>query len=176
MNKAYYFMDDKQQAVSELQFKLRFISQYDTDIPTVLVDGIYGAETREAVRIFQAKNGLSPTGRVNFDTFTEINLQHEFFVKQNDNSGVLPDFSELEGNVISPGERSEYVTMLKLMISKISERDERFSTEIDNYFNERTENHIKDLQEIFGHEVNGLVDLALWKDLTELTSQYNSIN
>ncbi len=176
MNTDHYFIDDRQRAVSDLQLRLRLISEYDNDIPTVLVDGIYGAETREAVRIFQQKNGIPATARVNLETFTAIEEQYSLLVRQTENEGVMPDFSQLEGNVISPGERSEYVTMLKLMISKISERDESFSTEINNNFDAKTEGHIRRLQEIFGYESTGEVDLALWKDLTELTSQFNNID
>ncbi len=176
MNETHYFVDDKQRAVSDVQLQLRLISEYDSDIPTVLVDGIYGEETRESVRIFQSKNGLAATGRMDFDTFTELQTQHSALLRQTDNIGVFPDFSGLEGNVISLGEQSEYVTMLKLMISKISERDESFSTEINDRFDAKTEEHIVRLQDIFGYESTGLVDLALWKDLFEFTTQYSSIN
>ncbi len=176
MTSNYYFIDDKQSAISELQTKLRMISEYDSDIPTVLVDGIYGSETREAVRIFQQKNGFAPTSQVNFETFTEIDSQYSALIRQTENEGSLPDFSKLEGNAISPGERSEYVIALKTMISKISERDESFATEIDNVFDAKTEDNIRRLQEIFGHEVNGTVDLALWKDISEFISQYNNID
>ncbi len=176
MNKDFYYMDDKSRAVSELQAKLRVISEYDSDIPTVIADGIYGEETGEAVRAFQRKNALTPSGRVDYATFTELEAQHAEIVYMTDNEGVALDFSKLEGNVISPGERSEYVLMLKLMLSKLSERDERFATELDNYFDERTEQSVRLLQEIFGYEQNGKVDLALYKSLAELIGKCGIIH
>ncbi len=168
MNNDFYYMDDKSRAVSDLQTKLRVLSEYDSDIPTVLTDGVYGEETRAAVRAFQRKNGMTPSGRVDYNTFSEIESQHAEIIYMTDNDGINIDFSTLEGNVISPGERSEYVYALKLMLSRLSERDERFATEIDNFFDERTERNIRLLQEIFGIESDGSVDLALYKILSEL--------
>ena len=66
--KRYYPSDDEVKNIRELQRFLNYIANFSGRIPTVYPDGNYGSETREAVRKFQAQNGLSPTGETDFET------------------------------------------------------------------------------------------------------------
>lgn len=50
--------------IRELQRYLRRIAQVDGRIPLIGIDGIYGAETADAVRAFQQAYGLPASGRV----------------------------------------------------------------------------------------------------------------
>ena len=58
--------------VEHLQYMLNVLSQYIPEIPSVAIDGIFGAGTREAVIAAQRRFGLPQTGIVNFDTWDEI--------------------------------------------------------------------------------------------------------
>ena len=49
-------------AVEQLQFWLNTLAQYESAIPAVKVDGVYGSATANAVRAFQRKYGLSAQG------------------------------------------------------------------------------------------------------------------
>ena len=58
--------------IYELQSMLRLLAQTDGSIPLVNPDGIFGPETERAVLAFQSNMGLSPTGIVDFGTWTAI--------------------------------------------------------------------------------------------------------
>ena len=49
-------------AVEQLQFWLNTLAQYDSAIPSVTVDGVFGSGTAAAVRAFQRKYGLTVDG------------------------------------------------------------------------------------------------------------------
>ncbi len=165
-----YYVTDKARAVYDLQLMLRAISEYDENIPTVLTDGIYGDETRISVTAFQSQNGLPPTGSIDFNTHRAIVDIYSQLLLETDNSGVQIDFSALADNQISSKERSEYVIALKLLLSKLSVNDSRFETEIDAFYDDATAEKVLLLQEIFGHEQTGAVDLKFWKALEIKTS------
>ena len=42
------------------------------EIPLINPDGIYGAETRDAVREFQRTHGLPVTGEIDYQTWTAL--------------------------------------------------------------------------------------------------------
>lgn len=58
--------------VEHLQYMLRVLSAYISQIPSVAVDGIYGSATRSAVLAAQSYFGLPQTGTVDLTTWDEI--------------------------------------------------------------------------------------------------------
>ena len=70
-------------AVEQLQFWLNTLAQYESSIPSVTVDGVYGSGTAGAVRAFQRRYGLSVDGVVGRATWTE--LYNQFRSIQSDN-------------------------------------------------------------------------------------------
>ncbi len=60
------------QKVRQLQFMLRVLSEYITDIPPVREDGIFGTETRNAVIAFQKFAGLQADGIVGPQTWSAL--------------------------------------------------------------------------------------------------------
>ena len=58
--------------VEHLQYMLRVLSAYISQIPSVTVDGIYGSATRSAVLAAQSYFGLPQTGTVDLATWDEI--------------------------------------------------------------------------------------------------------
>ena len=58
--------------VEQLQYMLRVLAAYISQIPSVAVDGIYGSATRNAVLAAQGYFGLPQTGTVDLTTWNEI--------------------------------------------------------------------------------------------------------
>jgi len=58
--------------VRALQEYLAAISEVYTEIPSVVPDGVFGAVTEEAVRIYQSLFGIEPTGIVASTTWNSI--------------------------------------------------------------------------------------------------------
>ena len=65
-------MTDKERAISELQRTLRDIAKTDSDILSVIPDGIFAEETEESVKSFQRKFGFTETGKVDFELWDKI--------------------------------------------------------------------------------------------------------
>lgn len=59
--------------VAILQLMLRELGVLFDFIPDIAVDGIYGEETENAIRLFQEASLLSPTGRVDLNTYNRLN-------------------------------------------------------------------------------------------------------
>ena len=53
-----YYIEEKEEAIANVQRNLLIISQINENIPQVSVDGIYGEETRNAVKIYQISKGV----------------------------------------------------------------------------------------------------------------------
>ena len=70
-----YRIDREEEAIAEVQRYLRALSYRHKSIPHVGVDGIYNAETREAVRAFQALFALLETGIADRETFERLYLE-----------------------------------------------------------------------------------------------------
>ena len=62
--------------VEHLQYMLSVLSEYIPEIPPLVIDGIYGNATRNAVLAAQRRFGLPQTGEVDFDTWDEIYDQY----------------------------------------------------------------------------------------------------
>ena len=75
-------------AVEQVQFWLNTLAQYDSAIPSVKVDGVFGTATANAVRAFQRKYGLTVDGIVGQTTWKE--LYDEFLSIQSDNGTPTP--------------------------------------------------------------------------------------
>jgi len=69
--------------VERVQTYLNFISDFDSSIPKVTVDGIYGPGTAAAVRAFQSSQGLEPTGSVGGTTFGFLAREYRRLSGQN---------------------------------------------------------------------------------------------
>ena len=57
------------QPVRSLQTMLRVLAEDDEELSTLVPDGIYGNQTRQAVTAFQQKYGIPVTGVVNQNTW-----------------------------------------------------------------------------------------------------------
>lgn len=71
-----YRIDREEEAVAEVQSYLRALSYRHAEIAHVGIDGIYGEETREAVRAFQLLYALEATGTVDNETFLLLYEEH----------------------------------------------------------------------------------------------------
>jgi peptidoglycan hydrolase-like protein with peptidoglycan-binding domain len=56
------------QPVRSLQTMLRVLAEDDNELSSLVPDGIYGNQTRQAVSTFQRKYGIPMTGVVNEET------------------------------------------------------------------------------------------------------------
>ena len=154
-------------SVEQLQFWLNTLSQYDSSIPSVTVDGVYGSGTTAAVRAFQRKYGLDVDGIVGQATWTR--LYNEFRSIQSDNGtpNAYPGTALREG---SSGQNVRLVQFwLKIARSMYSSLN---NVTVDGIFGPNTTAAVRRFQSYFGLTSDGVVGRVTWNKLYEV---YNDI-
>ena len=161
-----YLLSDKPAAIREVQKFLHFIADRGkSKIPRVAIDGIYGNETRDAVSAFQLLNGIGVTGEVDRETFDALFIEY-------DNIRILDsvaDFIITDAHFpFKVGDQSDDVLHLNLLLVELQKSyrdigDVRKST----YYSQQTATAVKNLQQIFLMEENGIVDALMYQRMKD---------
>lgn len=155
------------ESVRQIQVYLYDISRVDRDIPRVNPDGIYGSTTVESVTAFQMKHGLTPDGRVNYETFRKLSSEHEkadMLLSQP--NGISPFTQPLKEGVTKLGDESELVMIVKIMLRSLG-ASYPYGEELnaDKVFDSDTERAIKEFQFIHGLPSDGIINKETWNRL-----------
>ncbi len=169
MDRNIFHISNTPEYIRGVQFRLREIGRRDKSLPEIFIDGIYGAETRNAVRQLQRNNGLAATGELDLPTFELINELFDDILRRERVDGYRPKFDSYEGGVMRAGDVFDDVYLLQLLLRELSLKDDRFFVDIDGIFNPQTEIAVKLLQRTLRYEENGRVDIPLWNALVRLT-------
>lgn len=169
MRNDFYSVNDTAEHIRRAQYLLRAIGRSDGRIPAVFIDGVYGAETQNAVTLFQEYYELPITGELDAITFDAIFREYSLLAEISAPVGFAPDFQYYESGLISPGDVFDDVYLIQLLFRKLSVKDDRFFIEITGAFDEQTENAVKLLQQISSQPQSGSVDPALWNTLVKLS-------
>lgn len=152
-----YRITDTSQAIREVQRYLLTVSQLQHSLPHITVDGIFGNETRVAVKAFQELNNLETSGTVDKTTFDLLYLEHLRLlnVKSINDSNIRDKDYPLE-----IGDSNESVIILNALIAIISDfYDITFENQGD-FYSASTQNAVKELQIVFGLDGSGIADKA----------------
>ena len=151
--------------IYELQTMLRLLAQTDGSIPLVNPDGIFGPETERAVLAFQSNMGLSPTGIVDFGTWTAITTAYRSTREFTQKGIALFPFPP-NGYTVERNEKSDLVCIIQIMLSGIDVVYDVFSNvRISGVYDETTENAVRLFQQINRLPQTGLVDVMTWNRL-----------
>ena len=154
-------------AVEQLQFWLNTLAQYDSAIPPVTVDGVFGSGTTAAVRAFQRKYGLTVDGIVGQTTWNE--LYDEFRSIQSDNGTP----NAYPGSPLRSGSSGQNVRLVQFWL-KIARTvySSLNNVTVDGRFGSSTEAAVRKFQSYFGLTSDGVVGRTTWNKLYEV---YNDI-
>ncbi len=154
-------------AVEQVQFWLNTLAQYESSIPSVTVDGVYGTGTANAVRAFQRRYGLEVDGVVGRTTWTELYDQFRSIQSDNGTPNAYPGTALREG---SSGQNVRLVQFwLKIARSVYSSLS---NVTVDGKFGAATTAAVKRFQSYFGLTSDGVVGRTTWNKLYEV---YNDI-
>ena len=144
-----YSTQDERAAIREVQRYLVTVSQIESTIPHVTVDGFYGEETRIAVTEFKKLSGLEPSGVVDFKTFNEIYFRHKAIL---DGREAKKSVYSLPHYPLTRGDSNDSVLMLNAMLRILSEHYEIPKPKDDSYFSSETADAVVYLKGVFGLE------------------------
>ena len=152
-------------AVRAVQFYLRRLSAYYSDVPTVTVDGTFGAATTRAVRAWQERAGLTVDGTVGRLTWQSIYDA----VQALETSGPVVRAVRLPSPAVTlrPGDSGPAVLQLNRLLlflnQWIPEINFLAGTEPGDTFDPELEIAVRSAQQYFGLEETGEVTPAAWK-------------
>lgn len=155
------------ESVRQIQVYLYDISRVDRDIPRVNPDGIYGSTTVESVTAFQKKHGLTPDGRVNYETFRKLSTEHEKADVILSPPRKATAFDQaLKNGVTKLGDKSELIMIVKIMLKALGV-SYPYGEELnnDNVFDLDTERAVREFQFIHGRPSNGIINKETWNRL-----------
>ena len=164
-----YNIDDKPAAIKEVQLYLRGVG-YDS-LP-VIVSGVFDDNTIRAVKDFQAKNNLSETGAVNYETF--VSLYDEFKLTE-DKRGIREKHDSFITFPVTrgmSGDEIEYAN--NLIIDILDYYGHYHRVRKSAFFSEATEEGVIIIQELFNLTQTGEIDEITYKRmLIERDSIFN---
>lgn len=167
--------------VTLIQEQLNAIAvNYPNITPIYPVDGIFGAATEEAVKVFQRQFNLTADGIIGKTTWYKINYIYLAVRKlaeltsigriENTKSGEWP------GTVLREGSKGVDVQQLQYYLSVISTFQPQISTinTIDSRFGLQTERAVMAFQRAYGLTVDGIVGRTTWNAIYGAYSRFNT--
>ena len=161
---------DSGNPIENLQFYINYISNFYPAIPSVVRDGIFGAETANAVRQIQSLFSLEPDGVVGPRTWRAIydaylGIVSTIPLEYTEASGV-----PFPGEVLRVGSEGEDVVLLQRYLNRIAEDfPEIPSVSVTGYFGNQTEASVMSFQEYFGTSAqSGTVDAVTWDAIVDV--------
>ena len=153
--------------VEQLQFWLSTLAQYESSIPSVTVDGVYGSGTAAAVRAFQRRYGLTVDGIVGRTTWTELYDQFRSIQSDNGTPNAYP------GTALREGSSGQNVRLVQFWL-KIARTvyTSLANVTVDGKFGAGTAAAVQRFQRYFGLTSDGVVGRITWNKLYEV---YNDI-
>ncbi|MBQ7901057.1 MAG: peptidoglycan-binding protein [Clostridia bacterium] len=154
--------------IESLQTMLRNISGNYEDVPLVVPDGIFGAQTLEAVQAFQQLFGLEPDGVVNFNTWNKI-VEISRQVNAENASG-MPVLAYNESNEdILPGETIIDLYVIQAMMKALAAVIESFDDiEVTGTHDRPSVDAVKKIQVVVGMDDNGIITVEFYDNLAQL--------
>ncbi len=154
-------------AVEQVQFWLNTLAQYESALPSLAVDGRYGAVTASAVRAFQRRYGLTVDGVVGRETWNAI--YNEFRSIQSDNGTP----NAYPGTALREGASGQNVRLVQFWLKIAHTVYSRLNDiTVDGRFGAATTAAVKRFQTYFGLTSDGVVGRTTWNKLYEV---YNDI-
>ena len=153
------------QPVRSLQTMLRTLSEDDPTLPTIIPDGIFGNQTRQAVYAFQRKFGIPATGVSDQETWEKIVEEHgDAHIRL---SPAEPLQLILNPNqVLRKGEYHPYLFLIQSMLVTLSEVfGEIAPPSITGILDQQTSEAIVSFQLISDLSPTGELDKITWKHL-----------
>ena len=155
--------------VSNLQYYLDYLSVYYNTIPSIAVDGTFGASTRSAVESLQRTFGLPVDGIVGEATWNALYDAYLGIVRTvplQYTEGVIVPY---QGVVLRIGADSEEVRLLQEYLNYIARSYPTIPTVTPTgYFGPLTQNAVIAFQNEFGLDPTGTVGAITWQEITEL--------
>lgn len=154
--------------VREFQYFINVLGENLAIIPPVAIDGIFGADTENAVRAFQSAYGLPVTGVVDEETWVDLYNAYRGILNSSAQYVNGVPVALFPGYLLLFGMQGDEIRLLQEYLSKLSEvYPEIPPVEVNGIFGSATRNAVRAVQSLFGLNVTGIVDALTWDAITD---------
>ena len=162
---------DERLSIIEIQNNLRELTKAGWALPSIIADGIYGEQTRKAVRQFQLTQELPVTGRVDLITWQVLRAAADRSRwERSPASPIYPWNRPLAGGTANPGERTDLIYIVQIMLRESVAYD--FELPLTGVLDDATSRALRRFQQINGLTVTGQVDRSTWDALADAYNKY----
>lgn len=166
-----YTDEQKKEHIRELQTYLYVISMFDKNIPQILPDGVYDADTKAAVEAFQRTYGLPVTGETDTATWDRITSVYKEYL---DGAPAAYHAFPSRSFVLGAGDSGELVYIIQAMLLKAAERyDNMPRPAVCGEYDERTEAAVLAFRSCCGLPDSGSLDCAVWNMLVRVSELWS---
>lgn len=164
--------------VRAVQYYLRRLSAYYSDIPSVTVDGVFGSATTKAVKAWQARAGLTVDGVVGRLTWNSLYAAVENLAE----SGPVVRAASLPApaSTLQPGDTGASVLRLDRLLlflgQWLPEINFLGSTVPSNVYSNDLEITVRSAQRYFGLPETGQVTAADWNVFLKAAQSLSEVN
>ena len=156
------------ETVRDLQRYLRRIAQADDRIPVISVDGIYGAETAQAVQAFQQAYGLPASGQADRLTWQAL-LEVYRAVREYDERGIGVTVLQNGQQQLGEGSDAAQVYVLQAILQQLYGRGYLpQAVPIDGVYGAETKRAVEHIRRIGNLPQGDTVDRAAWDVIARL--------
>ncbi len=140
--------NERKEKIKQLQKYLREIAKKDDRIPLLVIDGLFLAETQNAVEIFQEIYGISKTGEVDEETWNKIYKEYIDIVG-GWRSCLCLDVLKNKDAALNMGESGYIIYFIQVMLKRISDKYSNFpEIEVSGTVDENTQKALLQVREI----------------------------
>ncbi len=157
-------------AIRNLQRYLRQLAFFNDALPELPIDGVYGAETRLAVELFQQSQGLPVTGLVDRQTWDAVYEAYRISVADASKPISIDVFyRQPVPSYIRMGDAGFAVAAIQYMLNEVlSFYGELLQLETDGSYGSQTSDAVQIFQGYAALPQTGEVDLETWNRLSLL--------
>ncbi len=149
------------------QFYLNYLSRFNRNLQPVVVDGIYGYRTANAVRAFQREYGLTVDGILGRNTWNKLQQVYLDVVRN-----LPPSAQAYPGYFVTTGSPAPIVRQLQTYLRKIAQTDRSIPVvAVDGVYGPGVKNAVLQFQRQVGIEPSGYVGPLTW---TAIVERYNA--
>ncbi len=164
---------DRGQYIIPLNYMLRAIAYFDSNIPFLEVDReVFGENTKQMLIAFQNQYNLPATGIVDANTWKALKEVYQQTMEKVPRECLMGLNEFYPGRYLSRGMTGDDITELQQFLYLICENTHSIpGVVINGIFDNLTEQSVKTLQKRFGFEQNGVVGPGVWYEIVQLAKQ-----
>lgn len=153
------------QSVRSLQTMLRVLAEADESLPSLIPDGIFGSQTRNAVTAFQRKYAIPMTGVADQYTWERI---VDAYTDANSRIGPAHPLQLIlnPNQVLRKGSTHPYISLIQTMLAAIADVHGSITAPVvTGILDEPTADALATFQALSALPQTGEVDKITWKHL-----------